>query len=129
LKLSRISQVKFVQNWEFTFSSSFWKWANSVPWESENTISITLPVDALFVTLNFIVKCELRRFLLHWITLWFGLVLMYIHDSSPVTILLSIGVSSPSSACTKKCCKDRLIRCIVSRSFSSLSDQRAQAFR
>jgi hypothetical protein len=48
------------------------------------------------------------------------------HDSFPVTILLS---TSPSSAYRKRCCKDRPIRAIFPRSFSSLGTDRAHTFQ
>jgi hypothetical protein len=37
-------------------SPHFWKWANSTPWESQNTVNITFPADG--VTLNFFVEQE-----------------------------------------------------------------------
>jgi hypothetical protein len=49
------------------------------------------------------------------------------HDSSPVTIVLSILVFSPSTAYRKRRCKDRPIRFIFSRSFSSLGKNTMRA--
>jgi hypothetical protein len=90
----------------------------------QNTASITLPVDGL--TLNSLVEGELGCFQCTearfdsdcW---WCS------HDSSPVTILLSI--SSPSSAYRKICCKDSSIQLIFSRSFNSLLTHGSHNYR
>jgi hypothetical protein len=47
---------------KFILSPRFWKWANSTPWESKTTVSITFPADGVIVTLNFSVQGELGCF-------------------------------------------------------------------
>jgi hypothetical protein len=118
------SNITSQYNAELIFSPRFWKLVNSIPWESESTVSITFL--AYGVTLNFWLKViwDVSIALKH--------ALILVCSDSPMIrppLVIMLSISPPSSAYRKRCYKDRPIPLIFSRSFSFLGTYLSHTFR